>query len=116
MNCMHKEHVRHIPVLEENRFIGLISDRTLANYTLRQLYDFDENTESAADNKISEFEELMERNVRVVYPEDSVRKAIEIMAKTKADCLPVVDWKNNLIGILTSTDVLLFLHKKLGEI
>jgi CBS domain-containing protein len=57
----------------------------------------------------------MEKNVRLIDPEDSVRKAIELMAKYNTNCLPVIDWKNNLIGLVTSFDVLMFVHKKLEE-
>ncbi len=110
---MREEKVRHVPVIDGSRFIGLITERTINEYTLRQIYDFDDNIEDSGKNKIFDFQQVMARDVHLIYPEDSVKKAVEIMAKKKTDCLPVVDWENNLMGILTIYDILLFLNKKL---
>jgi CBS domain-containing protein len=110
---MREEKVRHVPVLDGNKLIGLITERTLNEYTLRQIYDFDDNIEDSGKNKIFDFQQVMAKDVHVVYPEDSVKKAVELMVKKKIDCLPVVDWDNNLLGILTIYDILLFLNKKL---
>jgi CBS domain-containing protein len=115
-DIMRNENVRHVPVVEDGKLIGMITERTLMEYSLKQLYDYDDEFGSAGLNKINDFEEVMQRDVRAIYPEDSVRKAVELMAKYKIDCLPVIDWKNNLIGIVTSIDVLLFMKKKLDEI
>lgn len=105
---MRSENIRHIPVTDSNKFIGLITDRSLMEYNLRQLYDYDEKLEESGLNKISEFQDVLSKNINVIYPEDSIQKAIEIMAKKKTDCLPVVDWDGNLKGIVTYIDVLLF--------
>jgi CBS domain-containing protein len=109
---MRNEKVRNLPVLQEKKFIGLITERTLMEYTLRNLYDFDDEYGEDGYNKISDFRNIMKKNVQIIYPEDSVRKAIEKMSKKKVDCLPVVDWKHNLVGIVTSTDIFLYLLNK----
>jgi len=106
---MRDEHVRHIPVVEGDKYIGLITERSLMEYTLRQLYDYDDEYGESGYNKISDFQEVMTRDVQVVYPEDSVQKAIEILAKKKIDCLPVVDWHGKLLGIITVIDIILFM-------
>lgn len=103
-----QQNVRHIPVLDGSKFHGLITERTLMEYTLRRIYDFDDNIDDVGLNKISDFNYILDKNVHLIYPEDSVQKAIEIMLKKKIDCLPVVDWEKNLVGILTSLDILLF--------
>lgn len=110
---MRDEKVRQVPVLDGSRFIGLITERTINEYTLRQIYDFDDNIEDSGKNKIFDFQQVMAKDVHLIYPEDSVKKAVEIMVKKKIDCLPVVDWENNLMGILTIYDILLFLNRKL---
>lgn len=112
---MRTEKIRHLPVVDEGKLVGLITERRLMEYSLRQIYEFDDNMGEAAQNKISDFEKIMATNIRVIYPEDSVLKAVELMAKYKVDCLPVVDWQHMLVGIITSIDVLLFVHKKLME-
>ncbi len=111
---MKEEKVRHVPVVDNGKFIGLITERTLMEFTLRQIYDFDENIEESGRNKIGDFQQVMAKDIHLVYPEDSVKKAVEIMVKKKTDCLPVVDWDNNLTGIITIYDILLYLNKKLN--
>jgi CBS domain-containing protein len=108
---MKDQNVRHVPVLDEDKFFGLITERTLMEYTLRRIYDYEDNIDEVGLNKISDFTNILEKNVHLIYPEDSVQKAVEIMLKKKIDCLPVVDWKKNLVGILTSLDILLFFLK-----
>jgi CBS domain-containing membrane protein len=108
---MKDQNVRHVPVLDEDKFFGLITERTLMEYTLRRIYDYEDNIDEVGLNKISDFTNILEKNVHLIYPEDSVQKAVELMLKKKIDCLPVVDWKKNLVGILTSLDILLFFLK-----
>jgi acetoin utilization protein AcuB len=112
---MKSEGFSQVPVLEDGKFIGLITERSLMEYSLRQLYEFDDAYGEAGYNKILDFEEIMTKNVRIIYPEDSIKKAIELMTKHKTYCLPVVDWKNYLVGLVTANDILLFFHKKLSE-
>ncbi len=108
---MRNEKIRHVPVLDGKKFIGIITDRTLMEYSLKKLYDYEDEFGEEGYDKITDFEHIMEKNVKVIYPEDSLKKAIEIMVKKKINHLPVVDWKNNLVGIITSTDIFLYFLK-----
>ncbi len=110
---MRDENIRHIPVLNGMKLVGIITERSLIEYTLRQLYDYEDNMGEEAMNNIIEFENVMRPVEHKVYPEDSLQKAVILLIKHKKDYLPVVDWKDNLVGMLTFVDVLLFLHEKL---
>jgi len=112
---MRREHTGFVPVIDDGKFIGLITERSLREYALRQIYEFNDDFKDVGQNTINDFQHIMAKNVRLIYPEDSVRKAIELMAKYSTDCLPVVDWKNNLIGLVTTFDVMMFLYKTLEE-
>ncbi len=114
-DLMKTEKIRHIPVVDGTKFVGLITERTLMEYSLRQLYDYDSSLSEIAYNKIIDYRSIMAKNVRIIYPEDSVLKAVELMTKYKTDCLPVVDWEHNLKGIITSVDIMLFFYKNLKE-
>jgi CBS domain-containing protein len=106
------EKVRHVPVLDGKKLVGMITDRTIMEYSLKKLYDYEDEFGEEGYDKITDFRNIMVKNLYVIYPEDSVKKAIEMMAKRKINYLPVVDWKNNLVGILTSTDIFLFFLNK----
>ncbi len=115
-DIMKDEQVNQLPVLEGAKIIGMITDRKVMEYTLREIYDSGQTYGEAGFNKIIDYEKIMLPITHVVYPEDSIAKAIKLMAKYKLNCVPVVDWEMNLIGLLTYTDVLLFMHNYLSEI
>lgn len=110
---MRRENVQQVPVLDNKIFIGLITERTLFEYSLKKIYDYDDEYGELGHNKILDFQEIMTKDLRLLYPEDSVRKALEIFLKKKVHCLPVVDWENNFKGLVTVHDILLFLYDAL---
>lgn len=113
---MKNEKVRHIPVLEGRKIVGMICDDRIREYSLRQIYDREQNFGDIGFNKITDFEKIMHEVSYVIYPEDSISKAVKMFVKHKIDCLPVVDWEMNLVGIITNTDLLLFFHNFLEGI
>ena len=114
-DMMKDEKVNQLPVLEGTKIVGMLTDRKLMEYTLRDIYDWGQTYGEAGFNKIIDYEQIMVPITNVLYPEDSIAKAVKLMAKYKMDCVPVVDWEMNLLGILTFTDVLLYMHKFLIE-
>ncbi len=114
-DIMNDEKVNQLPVVEGTKIVGMITDRKIMEYTLRDIYDAGQTYGEAGFNKIIDYEKIMHPITHVVYPEDSIAKAIKLMAKHKLDCIPVVDWEMNLMGLLTHTDVLLYMHKYLSE-
>jgi len=114
-SIMRREKIRHLPVVHDNKYVGMITEGKLLEYKLRDLYNSDDNNIESDDLKISDFRKVIITDLPLVFPEDSVNKAIELMIKDKVDVLPVVDWHKNLVGIVTSIDLLLFFNKKLKE-
>lgn len=113
---MKLERIRHVPVLEGRKVIGVITDTKIREYSLRNIYDSGQTYGENGFNKIVDYVKIMDPITHVVYPEDSVVKAVSLMAKHKLDCLPVVDWEMNLVGIITHTDVMLFTNALLIEL
>jgi CBS domain-containing protein len=112
---MRREKLRHIPVLENNRYVGMLNQQKIYEYTLRHLYDYEEKPDETSDTSLLEFENILDKNLHFLYPEDSIQKAVELFTKYRYDCLPVVDWDKNLVGILSTIDVLLFIHRTVVE-
>lgn len=52
-------------------------------------------------------EEIMDRDVPTVTPEDDARTAIEILAKQDLAAIPVVDEDRRVVGIVTESDLVL---------
>lgn len=95
---MNDEGVRHLPVLhsETNELEGIVSDRDLRR---------------AEENLISD---IMITHVHTAFPGDFVEEAAYMMLENKIHCLPVVDWNEKVIGMLTDTDLLMTLVRLTG--
>lgn len=117
MQVMQKGEFRHVPVVvEDNRLEGIISDRDILRYlpmrsTQRRieekkfrssLFDVDRKDSSLA----LPLGRVMSRHVFQVLPSCSFYKAVQMLDELKISCLPVVDEKKVLHGIITVTDVM----------
>ena len=95
---------RRLPVVDEGRLVGIVTERDLHKYS-----GFLESTKVTA---------AMRTSLVTVTPYDSVEEAALLMLKHKIGGLPVVD-EGQLVGIVTTTDLLkTFLNvvKATGEI
>jgi acetoin utilization protein AcuB len=87
---------RHILVVRpDGRLAGVISDRDL----LRKIA-------ATTDWKTKTVEEIMTRKVLTVRPETSLSVAAQEIVARRINCLPVLDDKDKVCGIVTSTDLL----------
>lgn len=113
-SLMVEENSRHIPVVENNKLVGILTHKKIIEYKLRELYDNKEG-EGIYDVKILDYEKLIKRDPTVIYPEDSLKKVVEIMIKKEIDYIPVVDWEKNLLGSISFIDILLFVNSMLEK-
>jgi acetoin utilization protein AcuB len=100
--------IRHLPVVEEGRLVGIVSDRDLRS-AAPALGD-PGRTEALGKLRVSE---VMTRDVLSVRPEDPIEEAANAMRERKIGCLPVVE-DGALVGILTSSDVMEALVQLMG--
>lgn len=92
--------IRHLPVVQEGRLVGIISDRDLRSAT-PALGDPDR---AAALGKVL-VGDVMARDIVTAHPDDPIEHAAMAMYERKIGCLPVVD-EDALAGILTASDVM----------
>jgi acetoin utilization protein AcuB len=97
--CREKR-IRHLPVLEEGRLVGIVSDRDLRSAT-PALGDPD-RAEALGKILVSE---VMAREVLTARPDDPIEEAANAMQERRIGCLPVVEGEA-LVGIVTSSDVM----------
>jgi acetoin utilization protein AcuB len=97
--CREKR-IRHLPVLEEGRLVGIVSDRDLRSAT-PALGDPD-RAEALGKILVSE---VMAREVATARPDDPIEEAANAMRERRIGCLPVVEGEA-LVGIVTSSDVM----------
>lgn len=105
--------VRHIPILDDGRLVGIVSDRDLRDAS-PAAGDVEEQKKTLEEVRV---EDLMSQNVVTAHPQDPVGYAAQEMYEKRINALPVVTEESlqlegsaareeGLIGIVTSTDVM----------
>jgi acetoin utilization protein AcuB len=92
--------IRHLPVLEDDRLVGIVSDRDLRSATPA----LGDPARAEALGMIL-IHEVMAREVVTTHPDDPIEEAANAMRERKIGCLPVVE-DDALVGIVTSSDVM----------
>jgi len=100
--------IRHLPVMEEGRLVGMVSDRDLRSATPA----LGDPARAEALQKIRVWG-VMVRDVLTAHSEDPIEQAANTMREKKIGCLPVVE-ADELVGILTSSDVMAALVYLIG--
>ena len=108
---IHYERIRHLPVVEKGKVIGIVSDRDLykalgpkSNSNAIEASTGTGNVELHVVPK--KVQHIMHRGVITVTRDTFASQAAALMADNKIGALPVVDKENKLVGILSSTDIL----------
>ena len=107
---MKENKVRRLPVLSHGKLVGMITDRDLkeASPAKTNSLDIHELHYLLAEMKVKDV--MTPKLVSLDYKE-TLEKAAIIMLQNKISGLPVMDEHDNLVGLLSETDVLRgFIH------
>jgi CBS domain-containing protein len=94
---------RHLPVTDENRLIGLVTERDLLGISSSTLMPHHAMQDQTLQERFR-VRDIMVRDVLTVAPDTSLQEAGNLLLKQRFGCLPVVDGNNVLVGILTGSD------------
>lgn len=105
--------IRHIPILEEGRLVGIVSDRDLRDAS--PALDDAQRASALQEIRVGD---VMTREVSTADPQDSIENLAQEMYELKIGSLPVVAEgpmvdeglvavaEEELLGIVTSSDVM----------
>ena len=108
-HLMQKHAIRHLPVLEDGRLVGILSDRDLRTVAPSPATSLSVWEINHLLTKLTA-RQVMTRFVITVAPDDPVTEAAGLMLGHKVGALPVVE-AQRVVGILTQSDVLRALLK-----
>lgn len=97
--------IRHLPVLDGGKLVGVLSSRDLLAASLSQVLDFEPEHRRVFMRSI-EAKEVMSLQLDTASPDDSLLDAGRRMLRRKIGCLPVVDEDGGFLGLITETDLL----------
>jgi CBS domain-containing membrane protein len=96
--------VRHFPVIDDNKVVGVVSQRDLYKASLGSVMKYGEKAQRAFLEGIV-VKEIMSDPPITIAPHASVQEAARLMMEKKIGCLPVLEGAQ-LVGIVTETDML----------
>jgi len=114
MALMREKNIRHLPVVENDRLIGIISRGDLREASISEAINADIYELNFMLNRLA-VSKLMSQKVLTVTPEAPIVHAAELMTENKISGLPVADPGGAVIGIVTESDLLRMLVRKLRD-
>ena len=96
--------IRHLPVVDEGRVVGIVSSRDLLAASLSKALEFDRQERRTFLRSVG-VEEVMTPDPVCVAPAATLAEAAAVLVHRKIGCLPVVRPDRTLVGLLTETDL-----------
>ena len=111
---MREDDVRHFPVVDnDNKLIGIISDHDLRRPEwvdeapdISHIYNLDDDLT---------VKDLMSTNLVVARTYESLYKVTKVLIEHRFGALPVLNKEDELVGVLSATDLLQALEMLLAE-
>ena len=96
--------VRHIPILNGRKLVGIVTERDLKHYTPSILSGIPAEDYNRLMSTTS-LSKIMTRDPITIEPGKSIYEAAKLLYDHRIGCLPVIE-EGELRGIITTTDIL----------
>lgn len=100
--------IRHIPVVSGSHIVGILSYSDMLKIGIPELSDNDGAVVSIVYDMYT-LEQVMTKDVKTLKQDDYIKTAAQIFSESEFRALPIVDESNNLVGILSTTDLIKYL-------
>ena len=100
--------IRHIPVVDGNKIIGMLSYTDLLRISFVDAVDDDAEIVDTTVYNMFTVEQVMAKKIVSISPDTTIKEAAEILSKKEFHALPVCEG-DLLVGIVTTTDLIKYL-------
>lgn len=100
--------IHHVPVVNGSKLVGMISFIDMMKLSLNAYGTPDSANADYLDSQFS-IDQIMSADLVTIKPDDAVRSAAEKLSKGTFHSLPVIDSDDNIVGIVTTTDLVNYL-------
>lgn len=104
IKIMKDNRIRRLPILKDERLIGIVTDRDLKEASPSKATSLDVHELYSVVSEIK-VKDVMSKDPVTVLPDDTIMKAASIMLENKISGIPVLSEEGKLIGIITETDI-----------
>ena len=102
-----KHHIRHIPVVNGNVIIGMLSYTDLLRISFADAIEDEDDVDTTVYNMFT-VEQVMAKKLVSISPETTIKEAAQVLASKEFHALPVCEG-DLLVGIITTTDLIKYL-------
>ncbi len=93
--CMRRENIGSLPVGENDRLVGMVTDRDIVTRAVAE----------GRDPCATAVRDVMSEGICYVYDDDDIRDAARIMARHQIRRLPVLNARKRLVGVVSLADI-----------
>ena len=101
-------HIRHIPVVNDNHVVGMLSYTDLLRISFADAVDEEEHMVDTVVYNMFTIEQVMAKNLIKVSSDTSIKDVAETLSTNEFHAMPVID-DGELVGIVTTTDLINYL-------
>ena len=105
------KHVRHLPVVSNKNLVGIISLTDIMRISFGSNFGDDQSEADTAIFDMLSIDQIMKNNPRTVQSTQPIKEVAEILTTEEFHALPVMN-DDQLVGIVTTTDVVKYLLKQ----
>ena len=100
--------IRHIPVVDGNKIVGMLSYTDLLRISFADAVDDNDTIVDASVYNLFTVEQVMAKKLVTISPDTTIRETAEILSTKEFHALPVC-LADLLVGIVTTTDLIKYL-------
>jgi len=103
--------IHHVPIVKGKKLVGLVSFTDMMKINL-VVNGADERSIGAIIDQQFKITDVMSSKLTTIKNTETIRQAAELLIKGHFHSLPVIDSEDNIVGIVTSTDLIKYLNEQ----